>query len=424
MIEKHYEGTPLFTEERTDLYGLPTLIGELKPDLKHIERIINEIPCGIALVHDVDARLALANQAATQAWGAQWQAEQPIQEFLRSSDVQVYRGDGTPLPVEELVAMQALQQGERMEPQQIFIRHPDGSAHLFLTHTLALDSKVMRLLPAGSARTTSEPEPWAMIVLQDVTSQQEVEQLKQEMKALKEAERIKDDFIATAAHELRRPLTALMGYTEMLKQQAASSRGAELAEWQIEALETIAHDTTRIVNLTNDLLDVTRLQASQLELHRYTTNLVNLAYRVIARQRDTTGIHTLVIDAQPSRIVASLDSQRIEQVLSNLLSNAMKYSPQGGQILLTIRVDQEAGIAALAVHDQGIGIPASQHTRIFSRFFRADNARAIGIEGTGLGLYLCRELIHLHDGRIWFESVEGQGSTFYVSLPLAIGPGM
>jgi len=104
--------------------------------------------------------------------------------------------------------------------------------------------------------------------------------------------------------------------------------------------------------------------------------------------------------------------------VSNLISNAIKYSPEGGEVEIAACEDRKANTALLSVRDYGIGIPAHQQGRIFSRFMRADNAHAHNIGGTGLGLYLCRELVERHDGRIWFESVEGQGSTFYVSLPL------
>jgi signal transduction histidine kinase len=107
-------------------------------------------------------------------------------------------------------------------------------------------------------------------------------------------------------------------------------------------------------------------------------------------------------------------------VLGNLLTNAVKYSPGGGAIEVGVRADREAGMAELCVRDHGIGIPAQQHSRIFGRFARADNARDRGITGTGLGLYLSRELVERHGGRIWFESVEGQGSTFFVAVPLLV----
>ena len=108
----------------------------------------------------------------------------------------------------------------------------------------------------------------------------------------------------------------------------------------------------------------------------------------------------------------------MEQVLSNLLTNAIKYSPQGGSIVVTVGKDSTEHAAEIRVQDSGIGIPLHQQARIFGRFMRADNARAAGISGTGLGLYLCRALVEQHAGRLWFESGEGEGTTFFVTIPL------
>jgi signal transduction histidine kinase len=116
-------------------------------------------------------------------------------------------------------------------------------------------------------------------------------------------------------------------------------------------------------------------------------------------------------------LVAQIDTRRVEQILTNILVNAVKYSPDGGSIDIYLSEDKENRQALLSVKDTGIGIPAHQQGRIFGRFIRADNAQDIG--GTGLGLYLCRELVERHGGRIWFESIEDKGSTFYVALPLA-----
>ena len=131
----------------------------------------------------------------------------------------------------------------------------------------------------------------------------------------------------------------------------------------------------------------------------------------------TTERHHLSLLTPSEYLVVDVDPRHIEQVLSNLISNAIKYSPTGGPVEVTLREEAKTKIALLSIRDTGIGIPVQQQARIFGRFERADNARAYGIGGTGLGLYLCRELIERHGGRIWFESAEGQGLTFFVALP-------
>lgn len=116
--------------------------------------------------------------------------------------------------------------------------------------------------------------------------------------------------------------------------------------------------------------------------------------------------------------MVAIDTQRLEQVLINLIDNSIKYSPQGGPIIISIREEPTVQMARISVQDTGIGIPKDQQTLIFGRFTRAKNALALKIGGTGLGLYLCHELVERQGGRLWFESEEGRGSTFFITLPL------
>jgi len=221
-----------------------------------------------------------------------------------------------------------------------------------------------------------------------------------------------------AAHELRNPLAVLKGFAEMLVYQTARGKGSKLAAWQKEALEEIDEATSRLDKLTEDLLDVTRLQAGRLVLSREPTDLVALTMRMVTQRQMTTKQHIFTLDTEHSSLLVVVDRARVEQVLTNLLSNAIKYSPQGGPIELSLREEAEPHEALLSIRDRGIGIPVGQQARIFGRFVRAENARTSEITGTGLGLYLSRELVERHRGRLWFESTEGEGSTFFMTLPL------
>jgi signal transduction histidine kinase len=175
------------------------------------------------------------------------------------------------------------------------------------------------------------------------------------------------------------------------------------------------------VTLTEDLLDVTRLQAGRLQLQRTPSDLIRLVRRVAGQMQQSTTQHHLEMRAPEYPLVADMDLERMEQVLTNLIGNALKYSPQGGPITITLCANAQGTTVQVSVKDQGIGIPRHQQAQIFGRFIRADNARAYGIGGTGLGLYLCRELVERHGGRLWFESEEGKGSTFSFTLPLVSG---
>ena len=376
-----------------------------------LQLVIDELPSAVYLVRGPDARLVLTNRAAMDVWGAVWAPDQPMRAFLTASGVRVLATNGRPLPESELATLRTVRTGEAVYHHEEIIRRPDGTALPILLNAVALDPALLQTPSiaeaSGNGASPEVPQRAALVVLQDVT-------------ALKETERLKDEFIAIAAHELKTPMTAVKGYAETLRKRNPEGGAASaLGKWQIEALETIDQATTRLVELTDDLLDVARLQSGRMELHPEPHDLVALARRIARRLQITTDQHTFVVQAESDFVVACLDIRRVEQVLSNLLSNAIKYSPRGGPITITISEDATHRLAQVAVHDTGIGIPSDQQARLFGRFERAANARELGIKGTGLGLYLCRELIERHGGRIWFESIEGRGSTFHFTLPLA-----
>lgn len=369
-----------------------------------LQLILDELPSSVYLVRGRDARLVLANRASTAVWGATWPQNTPMSVFLKEQGIRIFSIDGHALDHAHLATLRAVQHGETVHYQQEIIRHPDGTTLPVQVSAVALDARDLNM-PASDQEFSGEMEPAAIVVHQDVT-------------ALKEAERLKDEFIGIAAHELRTPLAVLKGFAQTLLLQTARGRGAVLSDWQLEALQGIDQATLRLVELTEDLLDVTRLQAGRLALHSEPTDLIALTRRVTTRMQMTTERHTILIDAALPYVVVHIDAWRMEQVLSNILGNAIKYSPAGGPIKVAIYEDAEAKSALLSIRDNGIGIPMQQQARIFGRFERADNARANGITGTGLGLYLCRELVERQGGRVWFESAEGQGSTFYITLPL------
>jgi signal transduction histidine kinase len=370
-----------------------------------LQRILDELPSGVYLVHGSDARLILSNHAAKTLWGADWLHEQPMIEFLQQNAIHVFRVDGRQLPYDQLATLRAVQQGISVYQDQEIIRHPDGSTLPVLVNAIALDTQKFPL--NFSATKSSLQDPAALIMYQDVS-------------ALKEAEALKDDFIGIAAHELRNPLAVLQGFAQLLLVQSARDSGVALTADQQESLAGIHQATRRLGELTDDLLDVTRLQAGRLQLYQDPTDLVTLVKRVVKRFQMTAEHHCCRVDAQADVLVVSVDVQRIEQVINNILNNAVKYSPQSDYVQITLWEDNENNCAMVSVKDDGIGIPARQQIRIFGRFVRADNVRAYGIHGTGLGLYLSRELIERHGGRIWFQSVEGQGTTFFIALPLLI----
>ena len=371
-----------------------------------LQLILDAMPSSVHLVRGRDARLVLANRAAAEVWGVSWQPGQPMGEFLAANGIRILDGDGHPLAPEQLATVRALQKGETVQGYQEMILHADGTALPVLVNAVALGVQHLTVSsPHETPYSAEAPEPATVVVHQDVT-------------ALKEAEALKDEFIGLVAHEIRHPVAVLGGFAQTLLQDELGGQ-VRLTDWQREALQGIDQAALHLVRLTDELLDATRVQAGRLELAREPTDLVALCRRVVARFQRTAPQRTLSFETPLEHLVAQVDPERIEQVVDNLLSNAIKYSPENGPVQVTLRESNGAPMASLSVADRGIGIPALQQARIFGRFERADNSRAYGIGGTGLGLYLSRAFVEQHGGRIWFESVEGQGSTFFIVLPLA-----
>ncbi len=418
MLVRDEEGHPSaileinrdITERRHLEQAEQVVHAETVAHLAFLQQVLDALPSSVYLVYGTDARLLLANRAAANVWGAEWPADQPMLEFLTSNGIGITNAQGYPLPPSQLATLRAVKLRETVLQQQELIRRPGGSSLPVLVNAVALPAQRRWSAPLQETeQQTPVEEAMALVMHQDVS-------------ALKEAEYLKDEFVGIVAHELRTPLAALKGFADMLLVQTARGRGVALAEWQQEALEEIELATSRLVTLTEELLDVTRLQAGRLHLQRTPTNMVPLAQRVVMLLQQTTTRHRLEVRTIQPELLADIDPGRIEQVLTNLIGNAIKYSPQGGPVTITIWEETAARIVGISVQDKGIGIPRRQHALMFGRFMRADNAQAWGISGTGLGLYICRELVQRHGGQLWFESEEDAGSTFFVTLPLVSAP--
>jgi PAS domain S-box-containing protein len=386
--------------------------------LQTLQLALGELPGGAYLVRGSEATLVMANQAAMDVWGVTWPEGQPMAEFLQTSGLRYFAETGQPLSPEDLITLQVVQNGLPARQRREVIRRPDGTRLPILLSAVGIDAALLGEEQAEHAAVAFPRAAsggigaeWAALVLvQDISSVQA-------------AERLKDEFISVAAHELRTPLSAIQGFASMLEVQTALGRGAELVDWQQEAITEIQAATARMDALVNDLLDVTRIQADRLELHLAPVELVSMLRHCLARLRLTTERHTLTLKLEtPSPgepVVLEADGMRLEQVFGNLLGNAIKYSPEGGPITVTVRLDHEVALAEVRIRDSGIGIPAEQHAKMFQRFARASNVHDHQIAGTGLGLFVCRELVERHGGHIWFESAEGVGTTFFLTLPLS-----
>ena len=229
-----------------------------------------------------------------------------------------------------------------------------------------------------------------------------------------EADRAKRDFIATVSHELRTPLTPIRGFVDLLMLGAVG----ELSETQREMLNTIKNNTMRMVSLVEDLLEIGRLEAGKITLNTAPANMNQLV-------RDTVGMWNLELEKKEMTLILELDetlsmveydTKRVGQVLTNLVSNAIKYTYTGGTV--TIRTFRNAeDLIQIDVQDTGVGLTPDQQKNLFKRFYRADSPLRDEVGGTGLGLSIAKSFIELHNGDMWVQSVYGEGSTFSFALP-------
>ncbi|MGD8465814.1 MAG: ATP-binding protein [Anaerolineae bacterium] len=227
----------------------------------------------------------------------------------------------------------------------------------------------------------------------------------------RQAEELKSTFVSVVSHELKTPVALIKGYAETLRREDADWD----REFMQESLDVIGEEADRLTHLIDDLLEASRIQAGGLKLEPTDINLPRLAEKVIDGFRTQTDVHDFELDFDPNFPLVWADPQRLREVLNNLVSNAVKYSPSGGTVWIGGRVDR-AGVTVY-VADQGIGIPAEEQERIFDRFHRVDSSLRRDTEGTGLGLYLVKAIVEAHGGRVWVESAPGRGSIFMFTLP-------
>jgi excisionase family DNA binding protein len=234
--------------------------------------------------------------------------------------------------------------------------------------------------------------------------------------AAEEALRQRDEFLQIAAHELRTPVTSLRGYAQLLLRRLEG--GATLdPERLMSALQLMVGQGTKLTSLVGQLLDVARFEAGKLAIETTPTDLAALVAQAVDAARGWSDRHTLSLESC-DHLVADVDAIRLEQVLANLLDNAVKYSPAGGPIQVTLR-HADSTSAEIAVLDSGLGLPTGQRDRIFERFHQAHhNAH---LSGMGMGLHISRQIVELHGGEIWAEAPAGGGARFVVRVPVSRG---
>lgn len=248
------------------------------------------------------------------------------------------------------------------------------------------------------------------------TAQMHASDLASANQELRRADQFKDLFVSITSHELKTPITTIRGQAQLaLRRLKKNTMASPDVDGLREAFVKVDEQTTRLTKLLNELLDLTSLRSGKQVLAKKMCNLNAICTGIVEEQRMVSErIIELTLPAEP--VMLQADEARLGQVVTNLLSNALKYSSPESGVKVTLERDQK--LAHLKIQDAGQGISPEQQENIFQPYYRTSDARASTVSGTGLGLAICKDIVDQHQGRIWFESRLGEGSTFFVDLPL------
>jgi len=251
----------------------------------------------------------------------------------------------------------------------------------------------------------------------NVTLQEKIEEATRELRRvnhrLRELDKTKDEFISMASHQLRTPLTAVKGYLSMVLE---GDTGA-VKKNQKDMLQKAFDGSQKMVYLIADMLNVSRLQTGKFVIENTATNLADLVQGEVSQLEETAASKQLKLTyKKPDKFpTLNLDETKVRQVVMNFLDNALYYTPSGGSVTVDLTASEEE--VRFSVSDTGLGVPAEVQHHLFSKFYRADNARKMRPDGTGLGLFMAKKVIAAQGGAIIFKSTEGKGSTFGFSFP-------
>ncbi len=294
-----------------------------------------------------------------------------------------------------------------------------GRTFIEVVHDHELDDVLQRSLKTGEQQTglveTELGKQFLGVIATPLRGQSGCVVLLQNLTELHRLETVRRDFIANISHELRTPVASLKVLTETLQEGAIDDRTVGR-----DFLAKISIETDRLAQMVNELSELSRIESGEAFLNVQPIDIGEVAMRVVERlraQADRAKL-SLMMDIPANLPKALADKERTEQVLVNLLHNAIKFTPSEGKINVSAKAEGDNMVVSVA--DTGVGIPADDLPRIFERFFKADKARAGG--GTGLGLAIAEHIVKAHGGKIWAESIEGKGSTFTFSLPILSNP--
>lgn len=370
--------------------GLPSGPLTLNSDVR-FRGLLEKLPAG-AYTCDPNGLITYYNQHAVQLWGRSPSLNDPADRFCGS--FKLYALDGSPISHDQCWMALALKNCLEYNGHEIIIERPDGQRRTTLAYANPISDETGRLIGAVN-------------VLVDISDRKRAED------ALKEADRSKNEFLATLAHELRNPLAPIRAAVKILQLKSKPTRESQ------SALDVIDRQTRQMTRLIDDLLDIARITSNKLELRKARIELrdvLNAAIETSQPLIEQRG-HEFIVAGPNEAIYLDGDMVRLAQVVSNLLNNAAKYTDRGGRIWLT--AETKDGNAVVTVRDTGMGITPEVLPRIFEMFTQADRAITGSPGGLGIGLTLVRRLVQMHGGTITVRSDgPGKGSEFIIGLPM------
>ncbi|HLH72303.1 MAG TPA: PAS domain-containing sensor histidine kinase [Chloroflexota bacterium] len=359
---------------------------EAQQATRTLQTLIDVMPAGV-LVCDEHGKIILANAMAQDVMGDLVSGS----TFVPSSRGVLRRPDGSPLPPGDFPLAQALESGAASHEVEIRVSPPGKTERTILA--------AGRPVSAPDGRITG-----AVVVFQDMTERKRSEE---------EIERLREEWMSVVAHDLRQPVTLIMGFASVLARQL---QGHPDMVAEIRATDQVMSAARSLNKMIGDLLDFSRIEAGHLRLERKPADLVALLQLLSSRVVVLAQNHSVRMEMSEGPLPVDVDSARFEQILGNLLANAAKYSDPGREI--TLLVGRHDGDAEIVVESYGAGIAAEELPHLFSRFYRPRLAGDGRVAGLDLGLYITRGLVEAHGGKIWVESVPNQSTTFHFTLPL------
>ena len=407
-------------------FAPPTLIRRAwrEPDLRRfMERSVH-----LTTVADERRAIGEIQQTAAAAFGASGASVgiavegQPILRYVGSD------GEWLDYPDDAFIAGRAFQAQHRVVAMNALEADPEHTeiysrtgANTVIAAPITSEERRIGVLSVYAERPPIfvEDDLWLLELLADhiaiLLEARKLATVESTLRAREESARLKEEFLSAAAHDLRTPLTVVLGQAELLERRVARD---PTAPPDAVGVTRLAREARRLRDLVSQLLDAQRLERGAAVMDRAPMDLRAIVESVRGRYHDQGLDLKLTVPSRP--VTSSIDAPRFEQVVENLVENAIKYTQDGG--LPEIELGTEDDSARIAVSDRGLGVPAEERDRIFERFYRASNVQALADSGIGLGLYICRRIVEAHGGRIWVEGGAKGGSVFVVTVPLERQP--